>query len=77
VCHSAKEWARDDDGDGWYETHTNSNEGLWTGLRNFLRPFRGVHKRYLHGSVAIHAFGVNLKAISPNFISALVQRHSF
>ena len=77
VCHSAKEWARDDDGDGWYETHTNSNEGLWTGLRNFLRPFRGVHKRYLHGYVAIHEFRVNLKAISPIFIAALVRRHSF
>lgn len=77
VCHGAKEWARDDDGDGWFEIHTNSNEGLWTGLRNFLRPFRGVHKRYLHGYVAIHEFRVNLKAISPFFISALVHRHSF
>jgi transposase-like protein len=77
VCHGANEWARDDDGDGWFETHTNSNEGLWTGLRNFLRPFRGVSKHFLHGYVAIHEFRVNLKAISPAFISALVQRHSF
>jgi transposase len=77
VCHGAKEWARDDDGDGWFETHTNSTEGMWTGLRNFLRPFRGVHKRYLHGYVAIHEFRVNLKAISPTFIAALVHRHSF
>ena len=68
---------RDDDGDGWYETHTNSNEGLWTGLRNFLRPFRGVHKRYLYDYVAIHEFHVNLKAISPYFISTLVHRYSF
>ena len=77
VCHGANEWARDDDGDGWFETHTNANEGLWTGLRNFLRPFRGVSKHFLHGYVAIHEFRVNLKAISPAFISALVQRHSF
>ena len=77
VCHGANEWARDEDGDGWFETHTNSNEGLWTGLRNFLRPFRGVSKHFLHGYVAIHEFRVNLKAISPAFISALVQRHSF
>lgn len=77
VCHSAKEWARDEDDDGWYETHTNTCEGMWTGLRNFLRPFRGVHKRYLHGYVAIHEFRVNLKQISPDFISALVHRHSF
>lgn len=44
VCHSAGEWARDDD-DGVRETHSNTIEGIWTGLRNFLRPFRGVHKK--------------------------------
>ena len=77
VCHSSKEWARDDDGDGWYESHTNSDEGMWTGLRNFLRPFRGVHKAYLAGYVAIYEFHVNLKVISPPFIAALVHRHSF
>ena len=77
LCHSVHEWARDEDGDGWFETHTNSNEGLWTGLRNFLRPFRGVSKHFLHGYIAIHEFRVNLKAISPTFISALVRRHSF
>ncbi|MFM8330154.1 MAG: IS1595 family transposase [Candidatus Methylumidiphilus sp.] len=45
VCHSAGEYARDDDGDGIRETHCNTMEGIWTGLRNFLRPFRGVHKK--------------------------------
>jgi transposase len=77
VCHSAYEWARDDDGDGCFESHTNSNEGLWTGLRNFLRPFRGVSKHFLHGYVAIHEFRVNLKGISPIFIAALVRFHPF
>ena len=48
VCHSKKEYARDDDGDGIHEVHCNTMEGIWTGLRNFLRPFRGVHKKYLH-----------------------------
>jgi transposase len=46
VCHAAGEWARDDDGDGIREVHDNTPEGLWTGLRNFLRPFRGVNKKY-------------------------------
>lgn len=77
VAHSTKEWARDEDGDGWYETHTNTDEGMWVGLRNFLRPFRGVHKAYLAGYVAIYEFWVKLKAISPPFIAALVRRHSF
>ena len=77
VCHSRREGARDDDGDGSCEIHTNSEEGLWTGLRNFLRPFRGVHKRSLFEYVAVYEFHVNLKAISPSFIAALVHRYSF
>ena len=44
VCHSRSEDARDDDGDGVREVHSNTMEGIWTGLRHFLRPFRGVHK---------------------------------
>ena len=42
VCRAIKEWARDDDGDGIREVHNNTLEGLWTGLRNSLRPFRRV-----------------------------------
>lgn len=77
VSHSTKEWARDEDGDGWFETHTNTDEGMWSGLRAFLRPFRGVHKRSLAGYVAIYEFHVNLKRISPSFIAAFVRDHSF
>src|SRR5919202_1322852 len=46
VCHTAgqREWARDDDGDGIREVHDNTLEGIWTGVRTFLRPFRGVSK---------------------------------
>lgn len=76
VCHAQNEWARDDDGDGIREVHVNSNEGGWTGLRNFLRPFRGVHKKYLAGYVAIYEFSVNHKAVSPLFVSAIVRSHS-
>ena len=75
VCHSDYEWARDDDGDGIREVHVNSNEGGWTGLRNFLRPFRGVHKDYLPGYLAIHEFAVNHKHVTPEFISAIVRLH--
>lgn len=77
VCHSAKEWARDDNGDGIREVHTNTAEGMWTGLRNFLRPFRGVSKHFLSGYVAIYEFHVNLKRISVSFIAQLVRMHYF
>jgi transposase-like protein len=46
-------------------------------LRNFLRSFRGVHKKHLAGYVAICEFAINLKRITPSFISALVRTHDF
>jgi transposase-like protein len=77
VCHSAKEYARDDDGDGFCEVHCKTIEGMWVDVRNFLRPFKGVNKRYLDGYVALCEFQRNLKWISPDFIAGLVQAHSF
>jgi transposase len=76
VNHGTKEWARDDDGDGIREVHCNTTEGLWTDVRNFLRPFKGVHKKYLPGYIAISEFKRNLKHISPDFVSALVAFHT-
>jgi len=73
VQHGIKEWARDDDGDGIREGLTNSAEGMWTGLRNFPRPFRGVHRKCLSGHLAIHKCRANSKRISPAFISAFVK----
>lgn len=67
------EWARDDDGDGIREVHINTTEGMWTGVRNFLRPFRGVHKDYLADDVAMCEHSINLKRITPKFIAALVR----
>lgn len=61
VNHSAKEYARDDDGDGFCEVHCNTSEGIWTGLRNFLRHFRGVSKHYLHQYVAVFELIHNFK----------------
>ena len=54
------------------EVHTNTAEGMWTTVRNFLRPFRGVHKKFLSGYIAICEFGINLKRITRQFISQLV-----
>lgn len=72
VCHSQKEFARDDDGDGFCEVHCNTMEGIWTGLRNFLRPFRGVHKRYLAQYVVIFEWAYNLKDKFQELIRAMV-----
>jgi transposase-like protein len=75
VSHSKREWARDDDGDGIREVHCNTMEGIWTGLRNFLRPFRGVHKNYLAQYVAIFEWSHNLKRVSSDFLRTLMVPH--
>ncbi|MCP5497337.1 MAG: transposase [Leptospiraceae bacterium] len=74
VCHAPgkREWGtRDDDGDGIREVHSNTIEGLWTGLRNFLRPFRGVNKKYLQQYLAMHEWAHNLKKVTLEFLRIL------
>ena len=73
VCHADGEWAGDADAEGIREVHTNTIEGIWTTLRNFLRLFRGVHKKHLADYIAICEFAINLKTITRLFISKLVQ----
>jgi transposase len=74
VNHEAREWARDDDGDGVREVHDNTLEGTWTGFRTFLRPFRGVSKWYLDQYAAIFQWGFNLKAVTDEFLALLLGR---
>lgn len=59
-----REWARDDDGDGIREVHCNGCEGAGTGLRTFLRVFRGVHKEHLAEYVATFETMTNAKRIT-------------
>ena len=73
VRHGEREWARDADGDGVREVHCNSCEGAGTGLRNYLRAFRGVHKYFLADYVATYETMRNAKRITP----AVVQRMCF
>jgi len=73
VNHSHSEWARDDDGDGEREVHDNTLEGIWTGLREYLRPFRGVNKVYLAQYVAMFRWAYNLKAGTPGLLRTLLS----
>jgi transposase-like protein len=73
VCHTpgARVWAKDLDGDGVREVHVNTAEGFWTGLRNFLRPFRGVNKVYLQQYVIMHEWAHHLKTVTLDFLRIL------
>jgi transposase len=72
VCHARREYARDDDGDGVWEVHGNTMGGIWTGLRHFLRPFRGVYKSYLAQYVVMFQWAHNLKRVTDRFLSVLM-----
>jgi hypothetical protein len=72
VDQNRGEFARDDDGDGVREVHCNTLEGIWTGLRNFLRPFRGVNKAYLEQYIIIFEWAYNLKTVTDEFLRVLL-----
>ena len=74
VCHTPghREWARDDDGDGIREVHNNTNEGVWTGVRNFLRMFRGVHKFFLSQYIAVFEWSHNMKEVTSDVLRAIL-----
>lgn len=73
VDHSGAKsrYAVDADGDGVREVHCNTMEGLWAGVRTFLRPFRGVSKWYEDQYLAIFQWGHNLKRATDGFLRAL------
>ena len=72
VHHGNGEWTRDDN--GILETHIITIEGVWTTVRNFLCPYRGVHKTFLAGYIAICEFAIDIKSVTVEFISKLVKR---
>lgn len=65
VCHSKGEYALDLDGDGIYETHSNTQEGAWSLLRPWLRPHRGINKMYLPLYVAPCEYFYNRRHLTP------------
>ena len=77
VCHSAGEYARDEDGDGFHEVHVNTMEGFWSLLRSWLRPHRGVSQEklpdYLGFFEYIHNIRKRGKALLASLVGLLLQ----
>ena len=61
VCHARGEYARDDDGDGLCEVHVNTAEGLWSLLRSWLRPHRGISQEKLPAYLGFFQFVHNAR----------------
>ena len=76
VCHSAGEYARDEDGDGFCEVHVNTMEGVWSLLRSWLRPHRGISQEklpiYLGFFEFVHNARKRGKALLDNLLNTLL-----
>ena len=76
VCHGRGESARDDDGDGFCAVHVNTMEGVWSLLRSWLRPHRGVSQEKLPLYLGFFQFVHNARrrgtALLGSLIAALV-----
>jgi transposase-like protein len=73
VCHADGEYARDEDGDGFYEVHVNTIEGCWSLLRSWLRPHRGISQEKLPLYVSFFQFVYNARKRGKALLSALVE----
>lgn len=73
VNHSAGEYARDEDGDGFCEVHSNTIEGFWSHLRPWLRPHRGISQEKLPLYLSFFEFVYNVKKRGKRLLSSLLE----
>ena len=72
VNHSAGEYARDEDGDGFHEVHVNTMEGFWSLLRSWLRPHRGISQEKLPWYLGFFEFVHNVRRRGKALLHALL-----
>ena len=72
VNHSQGEYARDEDDDGFHEVHVNTMEGIWSLLRSWLRPHRGVSQAKLPIYLAFFEFTHNVRQRGQRLLPSLL-----
>jgi transposase-like protein len=72
VNHSLGAYARDEDGDGFHEVHTNTIEGVWSLLRSWLRPHRGLSQEKLPLYLGFFEFVYNARKRGQALLTALL-----
>ncbi len=73
VNHGQGEYARDDDGDGFYEVHVNTMEGFWSLLRSWLRPHRGISQDKLPLYLGFFEFVHNVRKRGKTLLPSLLE----
>ena len=72
VCRGRGEYARDEEGNGFCEVHVNTIEGLWSLLRSWLRPHRGISQGKLPLSPGFFQFVHNACRRGKALLGALI-----
>lgn len=72
VNHGKGEFARDEDGDGFCEVHVNTIEGVWSLLRSWLRPHRGISQEKLPLYLSFFEFVYNSRIRGKGLLASLV-----
>lgn len=73
VNHSAGEYARDEDADGFYEVHVNTMEGFWSLMRSWLRPHRGISQKHLPLYLGFFEFTHNVRKRGKRLLPSLLE----
>ncbi len=73
VNHGQGEYARDEDGEGFYEVHVNTMEGFWSLLRSWLRPHRGISQDKLPFYLGFFEFVHNVKKRGKTLLPSLLE----
>jgi len=73
VNHGQGEYARDEDGDGFYEVHVNTMEGFWSLLRSWLRPHRGIAQDKLPLYLGFFEFVHNVRKRGRTLLPSLLE----
>lgn len=72
VCHSKREFAYDEDGDGYCEVYVNTIEGFWSLLRSWLRPHRGISQERLPLYLGFFEFVHNVRKRGKALLGSLL-----
>ena len=73
VCHSDGADARDDEGDGLCAMHVHTMEGLWSRLRSWRRPHRGISQEHVPLSVGVFACVHTVRRRGKALLGALLE----
>jgi len=71
VGHSRGEYARDEDGDGFHEVHVNTMAGVWSLLRSWRRPHRGISREHLPLYLSFFQFVHNARVRGKGLLQSL------